>query len=467
MKREPRSGGELLVLRTSAVSSRQQHVLEALRSWFGLTIHVEANAREDGVSVLEGGNEVKWTWRDHDMSRDESPLETPVTWGVWQDNIHGVALMLPCWVLSEDRDGLSSQNGVSHLDFDPIGVTLWGLTCWAEQVGEWPLDEHDRPTTNAMPWRSSEGQARYMDHTIAMRFQHHWPWIEIMWAALFEGMGLAWRTAPKFKPTMDIDVAFKHLGRPRWKSNLLQVRDIVMGRWSLVAERRKVRAGLLSDPYDTYAFFNEVHRDDPLRWFVLASNRNPPFDVGLNPDCEVLPALVSNLVSAHEQARVSWHPGYAAVDDERVRSFEFQRISNWPGVDTTSVRTHFLRGAPGSWWRALESMGIKEDMSLGWARDVGFRSGISRPFQVYDLEEERALNVHIHPVAVMDVGMRLGLEWSAEEARNALSVRMAVVESVGGHWMSCWHNTSVSEDDLWEGWRATYLHMVAEARQWD
>ena len=26
--------------------------------------------------------------------------------------------------------------------------------------------------------------------------------------------------------------------------------------------------------------------------------------------------------------------------------------------------------------------------------------------------------------------------------------------------MSCWHNTSVSEDEPWLGWRATYLHMV-------
>ena len=53
--------------------------------------------------------------------------------------------------------------------------------------------------------------------------------------------------------------------------DVVAVRDVVMGRWSLVAERRKVRSGRLADPYDTYAFFNEVHSDDPLRWFVLAS----------------------------------------------------------------------------------------------------------------------------------------------------------------------------------------------------
>ena len=53
----------------------------------------------------------------------------------------------------------------------------------------------------------------------------------------------------------------------------------------------------------------------------------------------------------------------------------------------SAVRTHFLRGQSGAWWRLVESMGIEHDMSLGWARDVGFRSGISRPFQAYDLQE--------------------------------------------------------------------------------
>ena len=108
-----------------------------------------------------------------------------------------------------------------------------------------------------------------------------------MWAVMFEAMGLAWRTPPEFKPTVDIDVAFNIWDARVGNRRLLQVRDVVMGRWSLVAERRKVRSGRLADPYDTYAFFNEVHSDDPLRWFVLASDRRLPFDVGLDPDLEV------------------------------------------------------------------------------------------------------------------------------------------------------------------------------------
>ena len=307
------------------------------------------------------------------------------------------------------------------------------------------------------------GRRRVQDHTIAMRDQHHWPWVELMWAALFEAMGLAWRTPPEFKPTVDIDVAFKHLGRSRWKSNLLQVRDVVMGRWGLVAERRKVHSGRLSDPYDTYAFFNGVHRDDPLCWFVLASDRRLPFDVGLDPEREVLPALVANLASAHEGTG-GWHPGYAAVNDEAVRAHERQRISTWSGIDMSTIRTHFLRGKQGRGGVFWNPWALKKT-----CRSVG-------P-ETWDLGQASAARSKLMTLRKSVHCTCAFIRWRSwmwgsgtcgvrREARGALTLQMAVVSDVGGHWMSCWHNTSVSEEEPWQGWRATYLHMVDAARHW-
>ena len=45
-----------------------------------------------------------------------------------------------------------------------LGGDLLGVTCWAEQAGEWPLDEHARPTTDHLPWRHSEEKARFKEH---------------------------------------------------------------------------------------------------------------------------------------------------------------------------------------------------------------------------------------------------------------------------------------------------------------
>ena len=68
-------------------------------------------------------------------------------------------------------------------------------------------------------------------------------------------------------------------------------------------------------------------------------------------------------------------------------------------------------------------------------------------------------------IAVMDIAMRDGMGWSALEAKAHLRDMMHVVSKVGGTWMSCWHNTSVSEQLEWLGWQATYLDMVDTARR--
>jgi hypothetical protein len=67
-------------------------------------------------------------------------------------------------------------------------------------------------------------------------------------------------------------------------------------------------------------------------------------------------------------------------------------------------------------------------------------------------------------VAAMDSALVHGLNWNPEEAKEQLDKLMEVVAVVGGTWMSCWHNTSVSDHGEWAGWRSTYLHLVQTAR---
>ena len=86
------------------------------------------------------------------------------------------------------------------------------------------------------------------------------------------------------------------------------------------------------------------------------------------------------------------------------------------------------------------------------------------PFLAYDVQGERAMALTIHPIAAMDSALKGALGWKPDRAAQEMDRLMTVVSEVGGVWMSCWHNTSVSEDEGWKGWRATYLHMVQSAR---
>ena len=448
-----------VTLKSAHCGPRAEYVTQALLvEGYGMKVTWEEDPGMGPWTSLSVEGQERVRWSNHPLLREESGLETEVMWGTWSTHSkEELALHVPCWTAMDPQDGV--------LPFDPLAVSFHGLVCWEEQAGRLPLDVHGRPSPQGFPWCKVEGMATWGGHRLAMAQQHRWPWVDLMWNELLSD---AWSPAEvqfHLEPTFDIDVAFKHAGRSRTKSWLLSARDVVLGRWSVVKERFQVLSGRLSDPYDTYGWIREVHREEPLTWFVLAANRQRPYDVGLDPEGEALPALVESLGHHVAGSKVCWHPGHAALDHPDRLGLEGKRFGSWKGTFGGMVRTHFLRGNPRRWWPQLEALGIGADASLGWAQDVGYRSGVSRPFQAYDLASDRPLQVNVHPVVVMDSAMKNGLNWSPEEAKEHVDAMVAVASAVGGVWMSCFHNTSVSDHEEWKGWRATYLHMVECVRR--
>ena len=151
------------------------------------------------------------------------------------------------------------------------------------------------------------------------------------------------------------------------------------------------------------------------------------------------------------------------MDSDEVLHEEAQRFFVARDISRLCPSTLF-ESQPGRDWLRWEKLGVSEDASLGWSRDVGFRSGVSRPFQAFDIASDRPMRLVVHPIAVMDSALREGLELNPEESTEKLDLLLNVVADVGGTWMSCWHNTSVSEDGDWVGWSSTYIHMISTAK---
>lgn len=451
------------LFQSAALSPRQAYVLDTvLGRWWGQSWSWSSEGAMKGESTLHWDGKTVAIWEDHSLVTSNLQPKDGVKcqWGLWSED-EKMALWLPFFA---PRDNEPQEDASSFLPMDPLAVTFWALTCWSEQAGEFALDLHGRPNVGSAPWASSQQEVHFHGSKWAAADQHRLPWVECMWH------GLRGRTEWAETPTMtcqwtfDVDVAFKHLGRSWRKHWALQCRDVFTGRWSLVLERWSVMKGRWRDPYDTYGWITKTHHGMPLTWFVLAAKRRKPFDVGLDPARSVLPALVEQLDFAGPEHRVSWHPSWTALSDSGVFDSESTMVHSWPGIEPNAVRSHFLRGTPGKWWKRLVEHGISHDASLGWSDDMGFRNGISRPFQAYDLTREECMSLVIQPMAVMDEAMRGPLGWTPQKAAVELTRSMDAVAVVGGQWMSCWHNTSVSEDGEWEGWRATYVHMLGHAQ---
>ena len=126
-------------------------------------------------------------------------------------------------------------------------------------------------------------------------------------------------------------------------------------------------------------------------------------------------------------------------------------------------RQHFLRLDLPFTYRRLIDLGIKEDYSMGFASQVGFRAGTSLSFYFYDLDIEVETTLLIHPFAVMDGTLNEYMELPIDDAQHLVKELIDKVKSVNGTFISLWHNETLSDMNLWKGWRQVYEYMIKEA----
>jgi hypothetical protein len=116
-------------------------------------------------------------------------------------------------------------------------------------------------------------------------------------------------------------------------------------------------------------------------------------------------------------------------------------------------------------YRNLIELGIKEEYSMGYASQVGFRASLCTPFYFYDLVADETTKLLLFPFAVMDATLNLYLKIKPGEAMNYVEPLIQEVKSVNGLFISLWHNETLCNDFDWKGWQDVYEQVVKAATQ--
>ena len=142
---------------------------------------------------------------------------------------------------------------------------------------------------------------------------------------------------------------------------------------------------------------------------------------------------------------------------------EIQRLGRVLGYRVTKSRQHFLIIEMPVTYNKLISAGILEDYSMGYASNLGFRAGICSPFRFYNLSEEKETDLVVYPFVVMDIALKQYLRLSPEQAIEKTGELISKVKKVNGTFMSLWHNESLSDRGVWQGWRRVFEEVVKMA----
>jgi hypothetical protein len=114
-------------------------------------------------------------------------------------------------------------------------------------------------------------------------------------------------------------------------------------------------------------------------------------------------------------------------------------------------------------YRNLIDRDITDDYSMGFANEIGFRAGISTPFNFYDLDHESETTLRVHPFAAMDATLNLYMHLSPDEAIEKVKQLISVTKKVNGVFTSLWHNETLSDEKQWKGWKRVYEEIVEAA----
>lgn len=212
------------------------------------------------------------------------------------------------------------------------------------------------------------------------------------------------------------------------------------------------------DPFDTYDELHELHQKHGTKaifFFLLADYGLN--DKGVSHKSKPLQQLIRKLGDYY---KIGIHPGFQSnTEPERLKQ-EIERLASITRKEVVTSRQHFLILNFPDTYRRLIDQGIREDHTMGYATQPGFRASTCSPFTFFDIERDLETKLRIQPFAVMDATLSRYLAVSPEKAQERIAALSEKVRNVNGHMVILWHNESLSEKWGWKGWRKVYLNAL-------
>jgi hypothetical protein len=273
-------------------------------------------------------------------------------------------------------------------------------------------------------------------------------------------LGLKWR--PKLErieniPTFDIDNAFAFQHKNFFRTQLGTLKDHYLKRQGRISDRKKVLAGEMKDPYDTFDFMQSIAQmGQKINIFWLLGDYGQ-YDKNLPHFHPVQRALIQRM---SEVTEIGIHASFASNENEAQLGVEIERLRDITEMPITRNRQHFLMLNLPFTYQSMIRQGITDDYSMGYADIVGFRAGTARVFTWFDLHKNDSTSLRIHPFAYMDGTLNEYLKLTVEESKEKIDGLFKEVCHYGGQFSYIWHNETIGNYAHWNGWKDVFTHAL-------
>lgn len=426
-----------MLIYTPQNTLRFQYIIQLLQEHWQIEIQVT-----DDLTLFQQSNDVKLVYAEERIDNSSFFLQSSGL--LLQHDIR--KQYITCFEWEESKAFFQTND---DLGFDIFSAIFYLITRYEEYL-EYEPDEYGRYAHwNSLAWK--EG------------FLHQ-PTIDSWLMKLVEK--LKTKFAPfiihhspfTFLPTYDIDIAwsYKHKG---WMRNI----GAALTHPLTIAKRFRVWRGKEADPYDSYAWLQQLHEQYQLQpiYFFLLAERNSEYDKNILPKKTALQQLIRSTTA---KATVALHPSTESVVNPTALKKEKELLQWILRKPVKQTRNHYIQFHLPHSYRSLITHGFTDEYSMGYGTVNGFRASTAHPFLWYDLEKEETTALRVHPFVYMEANSFYELHHSPEEALEEMKNLCSEVQKVNGTFITIFHNHMLGTDPMFKGWKEMYENFIAEVR---
>lgn len=155
------------------------------------------------------------------------------------------------------------------------------------------------------------------------------------------------------------------------------------------------------------------------------------------------------------RCEIGLHGSYDSYNNKEILLTEKKLIEEILGQPVSGIRQHYLRFEIPCTWRVQENSGFIYDATYGYAGFCGFRAGICHPFNPYDIQIERQMNIFENSTNIMDGTFLDYRNLTPVESWSIIQNLFETTKSYNGLITILWHNTTFDKSEF-SGWDKLY-----------
>jgi len=263
------------------------------------------------------------------------------------------------------------------------------------------------------------------------------------------------------QPIIDVPMAYYFRQKGLLRSIGGTLNDLIRLKFKRFYHRYLVLAGFKRDPYDTFKWIINKQKTSKFKFivfFLIGDYSTYDKNISVNKK-----KFVSLIKSVADYCKVGLKASFFALHDFDILKKEKKKMESIVNYELEASRNSFSKINLPESYRNLIELEIREDYTMGYLNQLGFRAGTCTPFLFFDLDYEVQTPLLIYPFHCIDFALLK--RQSFLDKKEDLQRLIQQVKQVNGLFTPVFHNYTFGDEERWKGFRDLFNLILESANE--